>query len=83
MAFPTSPANNQVSLVNGIEYVWNAAKGAWYRYGDATANVITANTFQALSGIVFSDGTIQTTSAVNSSYLQNIQSSSYTLALSD
>jgi hypothetical protein len=63
MAFPTSPANNQVSIVNGIEYVWNASKGAWYRYGDATVNVITANTFQALSGVVFSDGTIQTTAS--------------------
>lgn len=67
MAFPTSPANNQVALVNGIEYVWNASKGAWYRYGDATANVITANTFQALSGVVFPDGTIQTTAGGGSS----------------
>ena len=59
MPFPISPANNLIALVNGIEYVWNAPKGAWYRYGDATANVITANTFQALNGVVFSDGIIQ------------------------
>jgi hypothetical protein len=63
MPFPISPANNLVTIVNGIEYVWNASKGAWYRYGDATVNIITANTFQALNGIVFSDGTIQTTTA--------------------
>lgn len=56
MAFPTSPANNLIALVNGIEYVWNASKGAWYRYGDTTANVITANTFQALSGITIAGG---------------------------
>jgi len=63
MAFPISPSNNQIALVNGIEYYYNTSKGAWYRYGDATANVITANTFQALSSIVFGDGTIQTTAA--------------------
>jgi hypothetical protein len=63
MSFPLAPANNQIALVNGIEYYWLASKGAWYRYGDATANVITANTFQALSSIVFGDGTIQTTAA--------------------
>ena len=63
MSFPLTPANNQIALVNGIEYYWLASKGAWYRYGDATANVITANTFQALSSIVFPDGTSQTTAA--------------------
>ena len=63
MAFPLTPANNQVALVNGIEYYWLASKGAWYRYGDVTANVITSNTFQVLSSVVFSDGTSQTTAA--------------------
>jgi hypothetical protein len=63
MSFPLAPSNNQIALVNGIEYYWHTGKGAWYRYGDATANVITANTFQVLSSIVFGDGTIQTTAA--------------------
>jgi len=63
MSFPLAPANNQIALVNGIEYYWLASKGAWYRYGDSTANVITANTFQALSSIIFPDGTSQTTAA--------------------
>jgi len=65
MSFPLAPANNQIALVNGIEYYWLASKGAWYRYGDATANVITANTFQALSSIIFPDGTSQTTAATD------------------
>jgi hypothetical protein len=64
MAFPTSPSNNQIALVNGIEYYYNSTKGAWYRYGDATANVITSNTFQVLSSITFADGTSQTTAGV-------------------
>jgi flagellar biogenesis protein FliO len=72
MAFPISPSNNQIALVNGIEYYYNTSKGAWYRYGDATANVITANTFQVLSSIVFSDGTSQTTAPTNiDSYARN------------
>jgi len=61
MAFPISPANNQIALVNGIEYYYNTTKGAWYRYGDATANVITSNTFQVLSSLVFLDTTSQNT----------------------
>jgi len=72
MSFPLTPANNQIALVNGIEYYWLASKGAWYRYGDATANVITANTFQALSSIIFPDGTSQTTAATGiDSYARN------------
>jgi hypothetical protein len=63
MSFPLSPSNNQIALVNGIEYYWYASKGAWYRYGDGSANVITSNTFQVLSSIIFSDGTSQTSAA--------------------
>jgi len=63
MSFPLSPANNQIALVNGIEYYYHSTKGAWYRYGDGSANVITSNTFQVLSSIIFSDGTSQTSAA--------------------
>lgn len=65
MSFPLSPSNNQIALVNGIEYYWYASKGAWYRYGDGSANVITSNTFQVLSSIIFSDGTSQTSTPTN------------------
>jgi hypothetical protein len=63
MSFPISPSNNQIALVNGIEYYYLDTKGAWYRYGDGSANVITSNTFQVLSSLIFSDGTSQTTAA--------------------
>jgi len=63
MSFPLSPSNNQIALVNGIEYYYHTTKGAWYRYGDGSANVITSNTFQVLSSIIFSDGTSQTSAA--------------------
>ena len=63
MSFPISPSNNQIALVNGIEYYYLSTKGAWYRYGDGSANVITSNTFQVLSSIIFSDGTSQATAA--------------------
>jgi flagellar biogenesis protein FliO len=63
MSFPISPSNNQIALVNGIEYYYHSTKGAWYRYGDGSANVITSNTFQVLSSIIFSDGTSQTSAA--------------------
>ena len=64
MAFPLSPANNQIAIVNGIEYNYNTTKGAWYRYGDATANVITSNTFQVLTSVIYPDNTIQTTATI-------------------
>jgi hypothetical protein len=63
MSFPISPSNNEIALVNGIEYYYLTTKGAWYRYGDGSANVITSNTFQVLSSIIFSDGTTQATAA--------------------
>jgi hypothetical protein len=63
MSFPISPSNNEIALVNGIEYYYLTTKGAWYRYGDGSANVITSNTFQVLSSIIFSDGTSQATAA--------------------
>jgi hypothetical protein len=31
MSFPISPANNQVTTVNGIRYVYNSTKNAWRR----------------------------------------------------
>jgi hypothetical protein len=63
MSFPISPSNNEIALVNGIEYYYHSTKGAWYRYGDGSANVITSNTFQVLSSIIFSDGTSQSSAA--------------------
>jgi hypothetical protein len=40
MAFPTSPANNQTALVNGIVYQWNNTLGAWKRNGSINAATI-------------------------------------------
>jgi len=37
MAFPTSPANNQTALVNGIVYQWNNTLGVWKRNGSVTS----------------------------------------------
>jgi Putative Ig domain/IPT/TIG domain len=34
MSFPTNPQDQQTAQVNGIIYVWNAAKGAWRRKVD-------------------------------------------------
>jgi len=37
MAFPTSPANNQTALVNGIVYQWNSTLGVWKRNGSVNS----------------------------------------------
>jgi hypothetical protein len=63
MSFPLSPANNQVTLENGIAYTYNASRGAWYRTPATALASLTSNTFTVLNSIIFSDGTSQTTAA--------------------
>ena len=42
MAFPTSPINGQVAIVNGIRYTYATATNSWTRSpaGNATLSVI-------------------------------------------
>lgn len=41
MAFPSNPTNNQTAVINGILYVYTAARDTWTRV--SAANVATAN----------------------------------------
>ena len=43
MAFPTTPTNGQVTVVNQVSYQYSSATNSWTRIL-STANVITANT---------------------------------------
>jgi hypothetical protein len=63
MSFPLTPANNQVTLENGISYTYNASRGAWFRTPATALASLTSNTFTVLSSIIFSDGTSQTSAA--------------------
>ena len=63
MSFPLSPANNQVTLENGIAYTYNASRDAWFRTPATALASLTSNTFTVLNSIIFSDGTSQTTAA--------------------
>jgi hypothetical protein len=63
MSFPLSPANNQVTLENGISYTYNASRGAWFRTPATALASLTSNTFTVLNSIIFSDGTSQTSAA--------------------
>jgi hypothetical protein len=63
MSFPLTPANNQVTLENGIAYTYNASRGAWYRTPATALASLTSNTFTVLNSIIFSDGTSQTSAA--------------------
>jgi hypothetical protein len=57
MSFPTSPVNNQTTVVNGITYVYSSADNSWTR---VTANNITvsgnvnANKFYTTNGVYWS-----------------------------
>jgi hypothetical protein len=63
MSFPLTPANNQVTLENGIAYTYNASRGAWFRTPATALASLTSNTFTVLNSIIFSDGTSQTSAA--------------------
>jgi hypothetical protein len=64
MAFPTSPANNQTALVNGIVYQWNASLGVWKRngsvnsitVGQAVLNSNTASTSNTTGSLIVAGG---------------------------
>ena len=51
MAFPSSPANGQIAVVNNIAYVYNATLVAWFRNTLTSANVITTDTANIVSTI--------------------------------
>jgi hypothetical protein len=65
MSFPLSPANNLVTLENGISYTYNASRGAWFRTPATALASLTSNTFTVLNSIIFSDGTSQTSAPTN------------------
>jgi collagen type VII alpha len=49
MAFPGSPINGQITVVNNISYTYEAASNAWYRTGETTANAIVTDTATIVS----------------------------------
>jgi len=59
MSFPISPSNGEITVVNGITYIYNLSEGSWTRstapVGDfaATGNV-TANKFYTTNGLFWS-----------------------------
>jgi hypothetical protein len=49
MAFPGSPINGQITVVNNISYTYEAASNAWYRTGETTANAVVTDTATIVS----------------------------------
>jgi alpha/beta superfamily hydrolase len=39
MSFPSSPSNNQITIVNGIRYVYSSTKGTWTKVASGTTSV--------------------------------------------
>ena len=39
MAFPSSPSNNQTTIVNGIRYVYSSTKGTWTKVASGATSV--------------------------------------------
>ena len=58
MAFPTSPTNGQITVVNNVSYQYSNVSNAWTRIL-STANIITANTLVS-NGYISAAGNILT-----------------------
>ena len=43
ITFPTSPANGDTFLANGINYIWNSTKGTWSKQSTATPALVTGH----------------------------------------
>jgi hypothetical protein len=59
MAFPISPSNGQITVVNGITYTYNLSEGSWTRTPFPLGNVtvtgnVTANKVYVTSGLYWS-----------------------------
>jgi hypothetical protein len=63
MAFPTTPTNGQVTVVNQVSYQYSSATNSWTRIL-STANVITANTI-AVNGALTVGTTISATGNIS------------------
>jgi hypothetical protein len=84
MAFPTSPVNGQVTIVNGISYVYNSTKNTWKRQAlvdlSLNGNISTSGYFlgngSLLTGIVSggggSYGNTQVTANLTTGFYGNI-----------
>ena len=66
MAFPVSPTNGQVTVVNQVSYQYSSATNSWTRIL-STANVITANTI-AVNGALTVGTTISAAGNITGSY---------------
>lgn len=43
ITFPTSPANGDTFLANGINYIWNSTKGTWSKQSTITPALVTGH----------------------------------------
>ena len=64
MAFPTTPTNGQVTVVNQVSYQYSTATNSWTRIL-STANIITANTI-AVNGAITVGTTISAVGNITS-----------------
>lgn len=51
MAFPSSPINGQITVVNNVTYTYESAVTAWTRTAPTSANTITTDTANVTSNI--------------------------------
>lgn len=73
MSFPSSPANNTTTVVNGINYIYNASFDAWKRVpGDAVQieSVDSVSRAHANGAFEQANNVISSSSYANSAYTQ-------------
>lgn len=82
MSFPSSPSNNQITIVNNIRYVYSSAKGTWTKIASGSTAIDqysrdTANS--ASSNTIYTQG-VDTTQNTRITAIDSFAGSSYAQA---
>ena len=58
MSFPTNPYTGQITIVNSVNYIYDATNNAWKRIPANLANLVISNTVTATNLVVTGNATV-------------------------
>ena len=58
MSFPTNAYTGQITIVNGLNYIYDGVNNAWKRIPASVANLVISNTLTATNLAVTGNATI-------------------------
>ena len=58
MSFPANPYTGQTTIVNSVNYIYDATNNAWKRIPTSVANLVVSNTLTATNLAVTGNATV-------------------------